>query len=173
MNEDAIFDLADKIFGERNYSRGRVKALYEAAFGRGVSEGARMVRESFQKAAARPSTNQNGQGSPNEYPQAAEVCAELYQVIGSLARDLGVFDQAHVVKALDNAAQHTMIHDDVLPFPSFNRQNIDVCPKPFKVTRRSVTSVTVSFRSTMETSEFEKLMLRKMITKDQNGESSE
>lgn len=57
-----------------------------------------------------------------EYPQAAEVCAELYQVIGSLASDLGVFDHPKVVKALDNASQHAMVHDDVLPFPSFEWQ---------------------------------------------------
>lgn len=54
-----------------------------------------------------------------EYPQAAKVCAELYQVIGSLASDLGVFDHPKVIKALDNASNHAMVHDDVLPFPSF------------------------------------------------------
>jgi len=57
-----------------------------------------------------------------EYPQAAKVCAELYQVIGSLASDLGVFDHPKVVKALDNAANHALVHDDVLPFPSFEHK---------------------------------------------------
>lgn len=57
-------------------------------------------------------------GEP-EYPQAAEVCAQLYQVIGSMASDLGVFDHPQVIKALDNASAHAMQHQDVLPFPSF------------------------------------------------------
>ncbi|KCB31569.1 hypothetical protein L541_3170 [Bordetella hinzii CA90 BAL1384] len=57
-----------------------------------------------------------------EYPLAAKVCAELYQVIGSLASDLGVFDHPKVVKALDNAADHALVHDDVLPFPSFEHK---------------------------------------------------
>src|SRR5690606_20668896 len=57
-----------------------------------------------------------------EYPQAAEVCAELYQGIGSLASDLGVFDHPQVIKALDNASEHAMVHDDVLPCPSFEHK---------------------------------------------------
>lgn len=51
--------------------------------------------------------------------QAAEVCAELYQVIGSLASDLGVLEHPQVIKVLDNASEHAMVHTDVLPFPSF------------------------------------------------------
>jgi len=50
--------------------------------------------------------------------RAAKVCAELYQVIGSLAGDLGVLHHPKVVKALDNASANDMVHDDVLPFPS-------------------------------------------------------
>jgi hypothetical protein len=51
------------------------------------------------------------------YPDAPMVCAESYQVIGLLADSLGQFDHPQVTKALDNAADHTLIHKDVLPFP--------------------------------------------------------
>ena len=48
--------------------------------------------------------------------EAEIVCAQCYQVIGYLADQLGVFDHPAVIKALDNASQAKLIHDDVLPF---------------------------------------------------------
>ena len=53
------------------------------------------------------------------YPEAAEVCAEAYQVVGSLLSDLGQFDTERADKILDNLSQHRKVHDDVLPWPSF------------------------------------------------------
>jgi hypothetical protein len=47
------------------------------------------------------------------------VCSESYQVLGSLAGDIGIFNEWAVTKALDNAGLHKLLHCDVLPFPSF------------------------------------------------------
>ena len=60
-----------------------------------------------------------GEAQAEQYPEAAEVCGEAYQVVGSLLDDLGVFDHPHAQKALDNLSQHRMVHTDVLPWPSF------------------------------------------------------
>lgn len=46
------------------------------------------------------------------------VIAQCYQVIGVLANECGRFDDEHVIKALDNASEMRLVHDDVLPFPS-------------------------------------------------------
>ena len=54
-----------------------------------------------------------------QYPEAAEVCGEAYQVVGSLLDDLGVFNTPEAEKVLDNLSQHRMVHADVLPWPSF------------------------------------------------------
>jgi hypothetical protein len=54
-----------------------------------------------------------------EYPEAAEVCGEAYQVVGSLLDDLGVFNTPEAEKVLDNLSHHRMVHSDVLPWPSF------------------------------------------------------
>lgn len=51
------------------------------------------------------------------YPEAATVCAELYQVIGCLAGELGVFVHPDVQRALDNANEHKLVHRDLLPWP--------------------------------------------------------
>lgn len=48
--------------------------------------------------------------------EAEIVCAQCYQVIGYLADQLGVFDHPAVIKALDNASQARLVHEDVLPF---------------------------------------------------------
>lgn len=44
------------------------------------------------------------------------ICAESYQVVGYLAYRSGVFDELHVIKALDNLSSQEMLHKDVLPF---------------------------------------------------------
>lgn len=44
------------------------------------------------------------------------VCAELYQVIGTLAHKADVFDHPNVIKALDNASDAALTHKDILPF---------------------------------------------------------
>lgn len=51
------------------------------------------------------------------------ICGETYQVVGSLAGDLGVFGSSEEVrKVLDNLSQQRLVHHDVLPFPSFEKQ---------------------------------------------------
>lgn len=48
------------------------------------------------------------------------ICAETYQVVGSLASDLGIFESSdRLVKVLDNLSQQKRVHTDVLPWPSF------------------------------------------------------
>lgn len=59
---------------------------------------------------------------PKRYrrPTEAEmVCAEAYQVVGSLLDDLCVFETDAAVKTLDNLSQACRVHKDVLPWPSF------------------------------------------------------
>ena len=58
------------------------------------------------------------QGADREYPEAAEVCGEAYQVVGSLLSDLGIFETERARKILDNLSQHRMVHRDVLPWES-------------------------------------------------------
>ena len=58
-------------------------------------------------------------GAGEQYLEAAEVCGEAYQVVGSLLDDLGVFNTPQAEKVLDNLSQHRMVHKDVLPWPSF------------------------------------------------------
>jgi hypothetical protein len=54
-----------------------------------------------------------------ERDEAQKVCAEAYQVVGSMLNDLGQFDTERAEKVLDNLSEHRMVHDDVLPWPSF------------------------------------------------------
>lgn len=51
--------------------------------------------------------------------EAEKVCGEAYQVVGSLLSDMGIFDNEQSQKALDNLSQARMVHQDVLPWPSF------------------------------------------------------
>ena len=44
------------------------------------------------------------------------ICAESYQVVGSLAETAGKFNTLAVEKALDNLSQQYLVHTDVLPF---------------------------------------------------------
>lgn len=53
----------------------------------------------------------------NALPEAAIVCAELYQVIGYLAGELGVLDHPDVQRALDNAGARKLVHGTLLPWP--------------------------------------------------------
>lgn len=43
------------------------------------------------------------------------ICAESYQVIGALAGE--AIEHPEVQKALDNASQQRLVHQDLLPFP--------------------------------------------------------
>lgn len=54
-----------------------------------------------------------------ERDEAQQVCAEAYQVVGSMLSDLGQFQTDRAKKVLDNLSQHRMVHGDVLPWPSF------------------------------------------------------
>lgn len=49
--------------------------------------------------------------------EAERVCAELYQVIGSIADHAGLFDHPDVIRALDQASQARIVHYDLLPWP--------------------------------------------------------
>lgn len=57
------------------------------------------------------------------YPEAAEVCGEAYQVVGSLLSDLGIFETERARKILDNLSQHRMVHRDVLPWAACEPQH--------------------------------------------------
>lgn len=52
-------------------------------------------------------------------PDSARVCMEAYQVVGSLLSDLGHFESEQGRKILDNLSEARMVHNDVLPWPSF------------------------------------------------------
>lgn len=73
-----------------------------------------------------------------EYPEAARVCAEAYQAVGSMLSDLGQFDTPHGEKLLDNLSEHRLVHDDVLPWPSFEDKDAPVVfsydPTPARAT---------------------------------------
>jgi hypothetical protein len=56
--------------------------------------------------------------------EAEQVCAEAYQVVGSLLSDLGQFNTEQGRKILDNLSEHRMIHADVLPWPSFEAAQV-------------------------------------------------
>jgi Lar family restriction alleviation protein len=56
---------------------------------------------------------------PQEPREAEQVCAEAYQVVGSLLSDLGKFDTPEAEKILDNLSQAKLVHKDVLPWPSY------------------------------------------------------
>lgn len=72
---------------------------------------AREVYEAITKASASP--------LPQEPREAEQVCAEAYQVVGSLLSDLGKFDTPEAEKILDNLSQAKLVHKDVLPWPSY------------------------------------------------------
>lgn len=59
------------------------------------------------------------QEPPQQEPSEAEmVCAEAYQVVGSLLSDLGLFETEAARKILDNLSEARMVHQDVLPWES-------------------------------------------------------
>jgi hypothetical protein len=72
---------------------------------------AREVYEAITKASVSP--------LPQEPREAEQVCAEAYQVVGSLLSDLGKFDTDEAEKILDNLSQAKLVHKDVLPWPSY------------------------------------------------------
>lgn len=49
------------------------------------------------------------------------ICAEAYQVVGNLLSDVDAFDTDSAEKILDNLSQLKLVHNDVLPWPSFKR----------------------------------------------------
>jgi hypothetical protein len=71
-------------------------------------------RNDIVAALRRPAPRQSEAGD-----EAEQVCAEAYQVVGSLLSDLGQFDSERGQKILDNLSEGKMIHADVLPWPSF------------------------------------------------------
>jgi hypothetical protein len=48
--------------------------------------------------------------------EAAHVCAEAYQVLGSMVSDLGLTGTEQTTKLLDNLSQARMVHRDILPW---------------------------------------------------------
>lgn len=65
-----------------------------------------------------PSAIDTSPAEGDEHP-AELVCAQAYQVVGSLLDDLGQFGTALADKILDNLSEARIVHDDVLPWPSF------------------------------------------------------
>lgn len=61
------------------------------------------------------------------------VCAELYQIIGSLASEFNVFDHSEVQRALDNASEGKLVHKDLLPWP---KSTLHSSPPPTAVAWR-------------------------------------
>lgn len=55
-------------------------------------------------------------------PDAERLLAEAYQVVGLLLSDLGQFESDHAEKILDNLSQMRVVHEDVLPWPSFSSE---------------------------------------------------
>lgn len=52
--------------------------------------------------------------------ELCRICAEAYQVVGSMLSDIGRFGTGVGTKILDNLSQQKLVHDDVLPWPSFS-----------------------------------------------------
>jgi hypothetical protein len=50
------------------------------------------------------------------------VCWEAYQVVGSLLSDLGVFETPEAGRILDNLSQARLVHQNVLPWPSYEKR---------------------------------------------------
>lgn len=57
------------------------------------------------------------------------VCAELYQVIGSLSSYAGLFEHPDVQRALDNASQAKLVHADLLPWPRDDELAREICER--------------------------------------------
>ena len=63
------------------------------------------------------------QPAAQEIDELKTICAETYQVVGSLASDLGIFGSClQLGKVLDNLSEQKRVHNDVLPWPSFEAQ---------------------------------------------------
>jgi hypothetical protein len=74
-------------------------------------------KEKFAALATQPQAPQGGEA---EIDELKTICAETYQVVGSLASDLGIFGSSEqLAKVLDNLSQQKRVHADVLPWPSF------------------------------------------------------
>jgi hypothetical protein len=58
-------------------------------------------------------------GPSTDVNELQRICSEAYQVVGSLLSDLGKFDTPEAEKILDNLSQQRLVHDDVLPWPSY------------------------------------------------------
>jgi len=56
--------------------------------------------------------------------EVRKVCAEAYQVVGSLLVDLGQFNTDRATKILDNLSEQRLVHDDVLPWPSLQNPEL-------------------------------------------------
>lgn len=53
--------------------------------------------------------------------QMEMVLAQAYQVVGSLLEDVGAFDTEEATKILDNLSQMRLVHQNLLPWPSFQK----------------------------------------------------
>jgi hypothetical protein len=77
------------------------------------------VTESEKSVIDRVTTKWNTRAQASAPEGASEVCAQAYQVVGSLLSDVGRFDSERGRKILDNLSACRVVHDDVLPWPSF------------------------------------------------------
>lgn len=63
------------------------------------------------------------QPAAQEIDELKTICAETYQVVGSLASDLGIFGSClQLGKVLDNLSEQKRVHNDVPPWPAFEAQ---------------------------------------------------
>ena len=76
---------------------------------------------------------------PAEPTDAEAVCAEAYQVVGSMLDDLGQFDTERGGKILNNLAEARLVHKDVLPWPSFAAPAPAAVPQCWCLTCRPLT----------------------------------
>lgn len=52
---------------------------------------------------------------------AQQVCADTYQIVGSLLHDLDKFNTEAAGHLLDNLMYASPIHKDLLPWPSYSK----------------------------------------------------
>ena len=54
-----------------------------------------------------------------------ELLRQLYQIVGSMLSDMGLFESERGQKLLDNIYAERVLHDALLPWPSFEDKTID------------------------------------------------
>ena len=60
-----------------------------------------------------------------EADEKQELLRQLYQIVGSMLSDMGLFESERGQKLLDNIYAERVLHDDLLPWPSFEDKVVD------------------------------------------------